>query len=304
MDNAAVERFLKHIWKGGIYGEIRNISRRGSSPTQDFYYAGSLSPSALGSPSLADKVAHANSIQYDVYFGVLPRTRRNGTSEDIPKNSRILWADFDYKAFPLGVDLVSHINKLPVPPDFIIDTGGGYHVYWTLDRLIPVDTAETIMRGIMKFHGSDKCWDRARIMRLPGTTNWKYGEGTVARFIKADYIKAHSPQAFVDYIYEVTRPVVESPKVAARPRTQDLSLPGWLKELIDDGVPNGTRSEQSFRVICQLIERGWTYDQILDVFESRPFGIGEKYHERNMGERWFNLTYNAARKSTERSLRS
>lgn len=290
-----------------MYGEIRNISRKGSSPTQNFYYVRSYGIVPTGSElPLEDRVDHANSLGYDVYFGVLGRFAFNGSGDNVLGTTRILWADFDDKAFVWGNGLQA-MNSLPVPPDIIVDTGGGTHAYWTLDEYIPVDTAETIMRGISKRHKADHCWDRARIMRLPGTVNWKYqsypGDAVRARILKADYTATHSPSAFVDYIYEMTKPVVEPVVAAAGLASIDRfypDLPNWLQDLIEDGVPKGQRSEQAFKVVCNLAERGWGYSQIQEVFEGNPHGIGEKYHERNMGDRWLQLTYAAALKSIGR----
>ena len=298
--------FLNHLWQdrpltGKWYGEIRNISRGGSSPTQDFYTLeldGRIGTRwARNGTTIEDNTRHANNVGYDVYFGVMPRTKTDGKGESVPPATRILWADFDDKAFVWGNGLRA-MNSLPVPPDIIVDTGGGVHAYWTLSAHIPVDTAETIMRGIAKRHKADHCWDRSRIMRLPGTVNWKYSqegaEPVRARILKADYVTTHSPSAFVEYIYEMTKPVVLPRMGATLSERFHPSLPGWLQNLIEDGVPKGQRSEQAFKVVCNLVERGWRYAQIQEVFEDNPRGIGEKYHERNMGDRWLQLTYAAA----------
>jgi hypothetical protein len=59
-------------------------------------------------------------------------------------------------------------------------TGGGWHAYFLLEK--PADgpkelqRAELLMRRLVAGLCSDPVHDRSRILRVPGTYNWKYGE--------------------------------------------------------------------------------------------------------------------------------
>lgn len=77
-------------------------------------------------------------------------------------------------------DLLGFINKFCLPAPWIIDSGGGYHVYWAFDR--DVELVEWLplagrLRAACEAYGlhSDHTTttDAARILRLPGTLNNK-----------------------------------------------------------------------------------------------------------------------------------
>ena len=66
-------------------------------------------------------------------------------------------------------------------------TGGGYHLYWKLEKRanFPDDlaTVEFLNKQFAeKLHG-DHVHDVTRIMRVPGTTNYKYDEGITAQIV-------------------------------------------------------------------------------------------------------------------------
>jgi DNA primase len=69
-------------------------------------------------------------------------------------------------------------TKLPTPA--VVDSGGGIHAYWVLDKEIPVEQwkpyAERFKRKVQELIPIDPVVtaDIARIMRAPGTLNYKY----------------------------------------------------------------------------------------------------------------------------------
>jgi hypothetical protein len=70
--------------------------------------------------------------------------------------------------------------KLLLQPSIMVWTGGGWHAYFLLEK--PADSpeelqrAELVMRRLAAGLRSDSVHDRSRILRVPGTYNWKYGE--------------------------------------------------------------------------------------------------------------------------------
>lgn len=92
------------------------------------------------------------------------------------------------KAFPskraaveaLGAFLVaSGLNTLGTP--WLLDSGGGVHVYWPLDEDAEIaewkPIAETLKQVAHKFNfpiDNTVTADAARVLRMPGTLNWKY----------------------------------------------------------------------------------------------------------------------------------
>lgn len=86
--------------------------------------------------------------------------------------SHVLWMDSDGNA-PKTFD-----GPIP-PPSIRVRTSGprNIHHYWVLDEFVTdTHTIETGNRSITSFYDGDEgCWDAARLLRPPGTTNRKNG---------------------------------------------------------------------------------------------------------------------------------
>jgi P4 family phage/plasmid primase-like protien len=123
---------------------------------------------------VAEFVAHWSGKPYGVYFGAGTRKRERGTAEDVAELPA-LWADLDNvdKAHALEV-----LKACYCPPTFIVDSGRGLHAWWLLDEPAePSHEFTNLLRQLRRiFAGDPAVCDLARIMRLPGTHNSKYGD--------------------------------------------------------------------------------------------------------------------------------
>jgi hypothetical protein len=131
----------------------------------------------------APKVAAENAIMLgrreEVYVGAAPRRGEDGTRAGV---SRVLaiWADLDAKGSHSRESRTEQLMKLLLQPSILVWTGGGWHPYFLLKK--PAEgpeelvRAEYVMRRIAEGLGGDPVHDRSRILRVPGTYNWKYGE--------------------------------------------------------------------------------------------------------------------------------
>lgn len=280
--------FLKELWNHPDieFGEIRTI---GSGMVSQLWLQGV-------SPVEATKLRESSSIGKEVYFGVLPRVRREGTNASCVIRTQWLWADLDGDHHRLNAIL----RQVTMPsPHVIVDSGNGYHLYWKLDSFFPFEDARTAMKGISLIHGTDHCYDAARVLRLPDTLNHKTKPAKLVRVIKWDTVsRTYNLREFGDYIYEAFKqetpdidfgkPIPEAGVLLGTP------MPNWLTYLIDNGMPKGQRSEAAFKVCISLLRRGVDPAYIRQVFIDNPRGIGEKYHERGNGDRWLKLTLQAA----------
>jgi hypothetical protein len=115
----------------------------------------------------------------EVYVGAAPRRGEDGTRAGI---SRVLaiWADLDARGSHTRESRTEQLMKLLRHPSIMVWTGGGWHSYFLLEK--PADgpeelqRAELVMRRLAAGLRSDPVHDRSRILRVPGTYNWKYGE--------------------------------------------------------------------------------------------------------------------------------
>lgn len=159
--------FLSHLHRGGHFSYWWVLQTR----LADWWPVGEMSDVP------ADNV--------DVYVGVHPTASRKAantrsTNEDIVAVN-CLFADFDAKDFDRSKPAaLARIRQLRIRPSVIVDSGGGYHCYWLLTEPFLLTTAQARERARrtqadwVRFVGGDQgAKDLARVLRVPGTRNWK-----------------------------------------------------------------------------------------------------------------------------------
>ena len=124
----------------------------------------------------------------DVYIGALPRSRRGGKADDVGSR-RWLWGDIDYgdaghaKSAPYGTreDALAAVGAFRPAPTLVVDTGGGFHVWWALDTdADAVAWTEAMARAAHALRADANALDAPRILRVPGTFNLKASPRPVA----------------------------------------------------------------------------------------------------------------------------
>ena len=105
----------------------------------------------------------------DVYVGCAVRVRRRGRREDIAPTA-LLWADCD------GPAAFAALLAFTPAASAIIASGGEdcAHAYWALTGALGVEELERCNRRLAAALGADsRCADAARVLRVPGTRNFK-----------------------------------------------------------------------------------------------------------------------------------
>jgi hypothetical protein len=117
---------------------------------------------------------------FEVYYGVNPRRGREGTKEGVAWLT-CLYADCDDKHFG-GDSRASYdaIMAFELIPTGIVRSGHGWQPYWELTEWLentPAnrDRIESMQRRLyLRLGGLDAVQDISRILRVPGTHNWKH----------------------------------------------------------------------------------------------------------------------------------
>jgi len=138
------------------------------------------------------KICDQNYYQYTIYAGVSYRSKDIDYDRDTGKDSctgtSVLWADIDIGStghkkenyHQTLEEAIDYILKSELNPDMWVYTGGGYHLYWKLDKRADfpddIKKVEECNKGIAAHLHGDAVHDISRIMRVPGTLNFKYGE--------------------------------------------------------------------------------------------------------------------------------
>lgn len=169
-DTKAAALLIAHLSRGGRFGYW--WVKRGESKESIWW--------PVGAPAPIPQAERA-----DVYFGVHPCQEKRADSQrsTIATIAAIncLFAEFDAKHF--GDDkaaALAHVEALRPPASWINDSGGGYHAYWLLAETFALDSDEARRRAreiqtawVKYTRGDDAAKDLARVLRVPGTRNYK-----------------------------------------------------------------------------------------------------------------------------------
>lgn len=190
-------KLVQTLWRGGVVGNVWSLDGNNSQ----WLYAN-------GTVDLGRFMGQGNA-----YIGVhpltqIPPTKANGepakpkyVRSQIPYIAAIncLFADFDAKDFGSKEAAWDHVQSLPIQPSAIVDSGGGFHAYWVLNQTFRIQTeedlnwAERLQAAWVDLVGSDQgAKDLARVLRLPGTLNMKYGTGVPVQVVMFDESRTYA----------------------------------------------------------------------------------------------------------------
>src|SRR5436305_648078 len=168
--------------------------------------------------------------------------------------------------------------------------------------MLPAD-AELIAKALQLATNSDHgTGDIAHVWRAPGCLNWpkakKVREGRPRQPAPVVILQPDNGRR---YTHEELRALLareleqlasskakvetkaddaEASKVDGPSPIDGSSLPNWLFDIIRNGVPEGHRSEQFFRVVGALKDLGWQPQAIEDLLLRYRDGIAQKYSGR------------------------
>lgn len=120
-----------------------------------------------------------------------------------------LYGEFDVKVYGSKAAILNHIEGAAWPaPSVIVDSGGGIHGYWLLRDSWLLDSddargaAELVQRAwVQQVIGADpSVHDLTRILRVPGTLNFKYDPPPPVQFLTCDLEKTYTLLALTAHI--------------------------------------------------------------------------------------------------------
>ena len=216
-------------------------------------------------------------IAEDIYFGVHPSKTQKGSKERTQIGDieiiNCLYCDFDLQDFEEQMPLLAaHIRELDPPPSAIVSSGGGYHCYWYLKEPFWLDTnlkreiATTLQKQwVVYVEGDLAVHDLARIMRLPGTLNYKYDPPRPVRIMRdnqhveytIEELRDHLPEVDSHRADDVRIPDPIYPNELSEQAIVDLAVEssaGAKFRRLFDGVDNGyqSTSEADLAFCCLL----------------------------------------------------
>lgn len=247
--------------------------------------------------------------QRNLYFSINPLStnqNKKAAKSDIAALA-FLHADLDPRD---GCDhrlerdrIKRQIEGFPIKPNLIIDSGGGFQVFWRLREPISVngniEQLESYNRRIAMLVGADHCWNIDRLMRLPGTVNLpnarKRAKGRRPAFAKVIRFDegAYALDDFDALLDGAEGAQAQGTRAQPEITVDDLHVSSEIKRLIREGKPKGQHSEAIFKVIRAMVKAGHADTEISTILLDPANKLSEKPLEH--GPAWLQAEINRAR---------
>lgn len=193
----------------------------------------------------------------NIYFGVGTRDGKGGTKDNIVQIPAF-WIDVDFKKIRRD-EGERRLQQFQLTPSAVVETGGGYHIYWFLDSPLGKDDiskVESILKRLAMFFNADRAaTDASRILRVPGTLNLKYDPPFEVILKKLDPDLRYSISDF-DIL---SKTIQNEPS----PPRQFLSK-GWQDGLLA-GVSEGERNDTATKLAGRWLTKGHSEKEVFDI---------------------------------------
>ena len=294
LDASVVEEFLAFFQKSVPEDAVLGFTAIKPNDIKNFFYIASDSPKEI-----AKRVVKLAESGYNTYIrcSVLRSIPNKGRgTKAVTYGTSFLYADIDSKSDATLKKIQGFLK-----PTILVDSGHGYHVWYKIKGFVEdIDEIEARNAWISQRLNGDKCYDAARVLRIPGTLNWKNPENPLP-------VKAVEFNADVEYsldtfdkveIVEANKvtPIVPEPlphDFLTQVKEKDETL--YSRIVSEDAavhagaptLPSGRidRSRNDIWVAVKLLSNGFTKGQVLSVLTHPQWVTGEKYKKTH------NITY-------------
>lgn len=193
--------------------------------------------------SLEDAAVYIESCQrIDLYVGVGLAPKDYGPAHRCPGDKiaaiSALWADLDLRSKahgnkPLPASERDALSILPagLPPSTVVSTGNGLHAWWIFKEPWVFDSDEERVDAarlaarwstLLRVNAASRGWsfdrlsDLARVLRVPGTQNWKDPENPKPITVYSQTDRRYNPSDLEEYLDDMQIPDPEAQESAAK----------------------------------------------------------------------------------------
>lgn len=227
-----IKPFLQHLHRGGAYAYYHALPERRS---WWFETRAPLAPPAECTSNWYFGVHPTSAIPPCNAHGEVKPPRAVRAQKRYICAVNCLYAEFDVKVYGSKEAIGAHLEASTLPtPSVLIDSGGGLHGYWLLRDTFALETddqraaAEVIQRLWVQTIGADPAvHDLTRVLRIPGTLNFKYDPPRPVAFLRCDLDCVYTLQALTAHL----PPVHEAePRFADPPRRSARSVAAYNEQ--------------------------------------------------------------------------
>ncbi len=183
------EAFLKLLCYHGIADTYLALSAFYAQPVSDRQNYKRLNKfwpaDDADTPSTAARWAihTCDRLRIDLYArcSVLNNTPKRGRGKKgDTAGSSVLWIDLDVPPAIDDQDVLEQLATFQPKPSWVHHSGSGFHALWALEKfqsdIAQLEAANRWLVEQFGDFGADHCYDATRILRIPGTSNWKSTE--------------------------------------------------------------------------------------------------------------------------------
>jgi hypothetical protein len=197
----------------------------------------------------------------NLYVGVASRRDATGGTLANCERLAVLFADLDFKSRAEG-ETRAALAAFPLPPSLVVESGGGLHPYWRLRDPLDVSRdaarAKHLLRRLAHhLEGDLAAAEPARILRLPGTFNYKY---TPPRPVTVSVFEPTREYSVIDFERVLPPEPSAGPSTGLGPRIPASEWAGWLR-----GVPRGQRHTVAAQLAGHFLGRGLPVDEVEEI---------------------------------------
>lgn len=210
----------------------------------------------------------------NVYVGVNPRRNYGDRKADGVTGARCFVVDFDEGATIETVLLILATAGLP-KPSMIVASGHGIHVYWFLKSLmVDMKLWTRYQKALIGRLGSDPIiHDAPRIIRLPGTSNFK-SDPVVPCEILTNTGHKYDPAEVIEPIAEDSRPAPSGPVTPARREEWGQRMSRATLAFLAVGAAEGGRNKALFDAACDFAGNGVSQGEADSVLRPPALACG------------------------------
>ena len=211
----------------------------------------------------------------NIYFGVCPREREGDADDQTIETVRCLWCDIDHVT---ADEAYTRWKVAGTPgPSIVVSSGSGIHAYWLLeDDLTSSEDRLKLTAVLPSFYrsfGGDHVQNLSRVMRPPGTVNYKDARSGRRPVLCA--LCACQPQlryplgAFSQWMAQEGGVAREEMLRISSQTPIELTVAEILAEHPEAveltrrlGKPSHDRSRRDFAIVCDLLRLGLSKEEI------------------------------------------
>jgi len=206
-----------------------------------------------------------NRAGFGVYFAPCLRREKKGDAQAVAAVPA-LWMDIDCDDdSDQRAGALDKLNTFDLKPSIMLDSGGGWHVYYLLDAPYVLENDEDrqhiarILHGLSAALGgaTDYVKSVASLMRLPDSANTKPERGGVVASITEFHPEWRYSLAAFEWLVVQPQPKI-LPVQFGSGNGHHASLPQVTLDYLSRGASNGSRNKALFDAACQFRDAGYS----------------------------------------------